>query len=367
MLPAFQKLLQSKSLELKSFTVRELRVVSNSFIGTHSGTFHCDEVLAVFLLQKHPKFKNHVLWRTRNKDELSRCEILVDIGGVYDPKTKRFDHHQSTFKETFSSLRPEFGEDFSSIKLSSAGLIYVHYGEEIISEILKEFKIELSETQLKTVYLKMYSGFIKEIDAIDNGIPQHKKIPLYRVCTDISSRVRNLNPDWKTKKTPEEIDVAFAAAVKYVGEEFINKLKYFAILWLPARTIVEDAIQNRYNVHESGCIIELEKTCPWQEHLMDIEELIGNVEIKFIIYKGVNNDYRVHAVPVEQGSFMSRNTLNKKWFGKRDEELELISGIKGAIFVHQTGFTGGHWTREGAIEMAIKSLNGFEVSSDSVD
>lgn len=46
----------------------------------------------------------------------------------------------------------------------------------------------------------------------------------------------------------------------------------------------------------------------------------------------------------------------------RDEELTEISGIKGSIFCHATGFIGGNVTREGAIKMAIKSL---EVASNS--
>jgi uncharacterized UPF0160 family protein len=62
------------------------------------------------------------------------------------------------------------------------------------------------------------------------------------------------------------------------------------------------------------------------------------------------------AVPVEAGSFVCRKFLNKKWFGVRDADLEGISGIKGAKFVHATGFIGGNQTREGALEMAVKSL-----------
>lgn len=33
--------------------------VSPNTIGTHSGTFHCDEVLACYLLGQHPDFANH--------------------------------------------------------------------------------------------------------------------------------------------------------------------------------------------------------------------------------------------------------------------------------------------------------------------
>ena len=32
--------------------------------------------------------------RTRNQEELDQCDIVVDVGGVYDPGQHRYDHHQ---------------------------------------------------------------------------------------------------------------------------------------------------------------------------------------------------------------------------------------------------------------------------------
>lgn len=92
---------------------------------------------------------------------LDQCDVLVDVGNVFNPQTKRFDHHQSSFKDTLSTLRPDLKES-SDIRLSSAGLIYVHYGEEIISEILKnDFKTVLTGSQLEAIFKKMYTSFIQ--------------------------------------------------------------------------------------------------------------------------------------------------------------------------------------------------------------
>ena len=104
-------------------------------IGTHNGTFHCDEALAVFLLRKtkayngagdmiiglfrrftHTTLTLTELVRSRNPSILEKCDIVVDVGAVYDERIQRFDHHQREFSETF-------GHGFST-KLSSAGLIY---------------------------------------------------------------------------------------------------------------------------------------------------------------------------------------------------------------------------------------------------
>lgn len=90
--------------------------LSSSTIGTHNGTFHCDEALAVFLLRQTNTYRDANLKRTRDPLILDTCDIVVDVGAVYDPEKNRFDHHQRGFTEVF-------GHGFQT-KLSSAGLIY---------------------------------------------------------------------------------------------------------------------------------------------------------------------------------------------------------------------------------------------------
>lgn len=86
-------------------------------IGTHSGTFHCDESLAFFLLNLLPKFKNNsTLIRTRDSSKLEECDLVIDVGGQFNLESLRFDHHQRGFNQVF-------GGEFIT-KLSSAGLIY---------------------------------------------------------------------------------------------------------------------------------------------------------------------------------------------------------------------------------------------------
>ena len=63
-------------------------------IGTHNGTFHCDEALACFMLKQLPEYKHADIVRTRNPEELSKCDVVVDVGGVYDADKHRYDHHQ---------------------------------------------------------------------------------------------------------------------------------------------------------------------------------------------------------------------------------------------------------------------------------
>ena len=56
-------------------------------------------------------------------------------------------------------------------KLSSAGLVYLHFGMDIISEILQT----KDEESLEVLYKCMYENFVEEIDAIDNGVSQYEE------------------------------------------------------------------------------------------------------------------------------------------------------------------------------------------------
>ena len=56
-------------------------------IGTHNGTFHCDEALGCYLLQKTDKFRDAEVVRSRDQSVLQDLDIVIDVGGVYDPST----------------------------------------------------------------------------------------------------------------------------------------------------------------------------------------------------------------------------------------------------------------------------------------
>ncbi|XP_022700930.1 UPF0160 protein-like isoform X2 [Varroa jacobsoni] len=362
-------------------------------IATHDGTFHCDDALAVYLLKQLPKFRNAEIIRTRDRDVMFEADARVDVCGIYDTEKWCFDHHQPSFKLTMADLRP--GLKQADIKLSSAGLVYHNFGEEIIAS---QMKIDSDDPAVKKVWRKVYENFIREVDAIDNGIEMCEGEPKYRISTGLSSRVAHLNPRWNENQTPEELLLRFHKAVKLVGKEFYHMVDFYAKSWIPSRVIVEKAIVNRKKEHDTGEIAVLhEGVCPWKDHLFEIEEELGiKGEIKFVVYRDITNSFRVQAVPIKEGSFTSRKFHRRKpnslrflepcshkmgvssdiessanfsfcrcieisrkalpWKGKREDDLNQAVGIKGCIFVHNSGFIGGHQTLEGALIMAKKAL-----------
>lgn len=330
-------------------------------IGTHNGVFHCDEILACYMLKRVPLYQNAEIVRTRDQQTLDTCNIVVDVGGVYDPVHHRYDHHQRDFNETMNSLNPD--KPWKT-KLSSAGLVYHHFGDKIIRAILGD---EYGDDAVRSIYNQVYEYFIQEIDGIDNGVQMFDGEPKYTITTGLSARVQNFNPAWNSAGQNET--ESFYKAYELVGREFEDRVKFVATIWWPARHLVRQAMENRYKIHPSGEIIEFPggKAIPWKEHLFQLEkELNPEPNVKFVLFSDSNGNWRVQAVPRAARSFICRLFLLEEWQGLRDEKLSSVSGIDGCIFVHSTGFIGGNKTREGALEMAIKCLRKRDADSVNV-
>ncbi|KAH8114584.1 GAMM1 protein [Phellopilus nigrolimitatus] len=320
-------------------------------IGTHNGTFHCDEALACFLLKQTSTYRDANIVRSREPKILDQCDIVVDVGGVYDDSRRRYDHHQREFEGIF-------GYGFTT-KLSSAGLIYKHFGKEIIGSRLL---LPSDNPIVELLWLKLYKEFVEAIDGIDNGVSQYPKDTLarYRSRTDLSSRIAWLNPAWNESADSERVDALFSKASKMTGEEFINRLDYYAKAWIPARDIVVSALSARFSADSSGQIVLFKQYAPWKEHLFEIEQEQDIAEAEkplYIVYPDETaSNWRIQAVPVSQDSFESRKALPQTWRGVRDDALSQLTGIPGCIFVHASGFIGGNITEDGVMEMARAAL-----------
>ncbi|MED6120045.1 hypothetical protein PIB30_017293 [Stylosanthes scabra] len=319
-------------------------------VGTHNGSFHCDEALGCFMIRLTNKFYNAQVVRSRDPQVLEGLDAVLDVGGVYDPSRDRYDHHQKGFEEVF-------GHGFST-KLSSAGLIYKHYGKEIIA---KELRVDEEHPDVQRIFLAVYKSFMEAIDAIDNGINQYDtdQPPKYVNNTHLSSRVGRLNLDWTDPdQSSEKENEAFQRAMVLAGNEFMDSVRFHINSWLPARSIVNETLADRYNVDNSGEILILNKFCPWKLHLFELEaELKIDPPIKYVLYLDERSkQWRVQAVAVSPDRFESRKPLPSQWRGLRDEELSKECGIPGCVFVHMSGFIGGNQSLDGALDMARLAL-----------
>ncbi|XP_013672022.2 MYG1 protein-like isoform X1 [Brassica napus] len=324
--------------------------VSVKRVGTHNGSFHCDEALGCFMIRLSDKFSGADIVRTRDPKILEELDAVLDVGGVYDPFHDRYDHHQKGFEEVF-------GDGFNT-KLSSAGLVYKHFGKEIIA---KELNVDQDHPDVLRLFLAVYKSFMEAIDAVDNGINQYDtdKPPRYVNNTHLSSRIGRLNLDWiDPDQSQEKENEAFQLAMALAGEEFLQSLRFHVRSWLPARSIVMQCLEDRFKTDPSGEIMVLKKFCPWKLHLFELEqEMKVQPLIKYVIYQDERGkQWRVQAVAVAPDRFENRKGLPEQWRGLRDEQLSEAAKIPGCVFVHMSGFIGGNLSYDGALSMARTAL-----------
>lgn len=336
------------------------RLKTTSIIATHNGHFHADEALAVYLLRQLPAYATSTLLRTRDPTKLSTASIVVDVGGEYDASKDLFDHHQRTFDTCFPDRRT---------KLSSAGLVYLHFGKQILAPKVNDTP---ESPTTKLIWDKLYKDFIEAIDANDNGISVYdpkalEAAELKRRFNDngvsLSSLVGDLNPDWtEGGLSQEEEDRRFVVASEFMGAAFENKVKSWTKSWLPARQLVRQAFGERSQYDGAGRVMVLKQGMPWKDHLFACEQDAGKAgEVIYALYPEKPQDpssrWRIQAVPVAPDAFESRQPLPEAWRGVRDEKLSEAIGIPGSIFVHASGFIGGNLTFDGVLQMAEKALS----------
>jgi len=318
-------------------------------IATHNGTFHVDEVMAYALLNY--LFPDNELIRTRDSDKINSANIVIDVGQIYDPTQNRFDHHQQSFGESF--------DEKTTIILSSAGLIYKNFGNQVIDKFCQENNIEKNDK----AYNDLYYRFFIEIDAHDNGIRQYSDnfyeqlnagLIKQRFYTNSSfgQIISKLNTN-DTANDEEQL-VAFKKATDLAWTVFhINIVHYFKNQnnLTKEYKIIENAMSERFNYHSSGEIVVVKNDCNTWRKCIDMYEKDHPQEttVKFIIYESANKNWNVRTISDQL--FQNRKNLLPLEHIKK--EIKMPDDV---IFVHNKLFIGASKTIETAIDMAIISL-----------
>ena len=274
-------------------------------LGTHTGRFHADEVTACALLIFFDLIDKDKIIRTRDLSKLSKCEYICDVGGVYDPKRKMFDHHQVDYDGT----------------LSSAGMV--------LKYLLEIGKLTREE------YNFFNESFVHGVDANDNG---KMEVPAgYCIFSEI---VDSFSPI-KYDAGLEEQDRGFYSALEFVLgylDRIYNHFKYM----LSFRPAVENAMK-KYDY----CLV-FEQIGPWLENFF---ELGGeNHSAKFVIMP-VGDNWKLRGVPPNYSRKMEvREPLPKEWAGLMGKDLQKQSGIEGSVFCHKGRFISVWKTKEDAMQ-----------------
>lgn len=289
---------------------------------THNGSFHPDEVFAIATLLsvfEHRRVTPKVT-RTRDTTIIKKGDIVVDVGGEYDPEHLRFDHHQEGGA----------GERSNTIPYASFGLVWKHYGELVCGS--------------KDVAARIDKKLVQSIDAIDNGLEISKFLYKDVYPYSIFDIVSAFAPSWNEPKS--HVNKAFLEAVslaRKILEREIKKSK--------DKIQGEHFVEEQYRRAEDKRLIVLDRDYSWGEVLALHPEPLFVVEPV-----EQNNTWRVKAVRDDRYSFKNRKNFPKSWAGKREAALVKVSGVPDALFCHNKLFIAVAQSKEGAIMLAKKAI-----------
>lgn len=270
-------------------------------IATHSGGFHADDIFAVAALNLYLAAQGDgdvKVIRTRNPEEVAACDYALDVGGVHDPATGRFDHHQSEGA----------GERANGIPYAAFGLVWQEYGAEIAGD--------------EEIAAVIDRKLVQAIDGPDNGVSLsgdaefENAYPYY-----LGSAANVFKPTWK--EPADRVDETFLQLVEWATVLLEREMKV-------ARDVMEgeQLVEEAYKQAEDKRVIYMDQELPWKGVLTQKNEPL------FVVYPKRNARWRLRAVPAD-GSFESRAELPEAWRGKRDAELAAATGVDSAVFCHR--------------------------------
>lgn len=278
-------------------------------VGVHDGAFHADEVTACALLVLFSLVDASKIIRTRDPERLACCEYVCDVGGIYAPERKLFDHHQSDYQGP----------------LSSAGMVLLYLRDQgIISAEVYDF---------------YNNSLVRGVDAHDNG---HAIQEIG--CTSFSHIIANFAPI-SYEVSDEQLNNAFIEAFRFAYGH-LSRLQARYLYNVDCRTVIgEEMKKNRH-------FLLFERALPWFESFFALGGI--NHPALFLIMPA-GSHWKLRAIPPDYDHRMDlRLALPKEWAGLLEEELRAVSGIEGAIFCHKGRFTSVWQTRDDAFKALQK-------------
>lgn len=283
-------------------------------IGTHSGSFHADEVFALAALRmKHGAIG---VIRTRDAEALAQCDLRVDVGRKYDPATGDFDHHQG-----------DAGERENGIRYASFGLIWKEVGAELCGS-------EVAAAEVDKI-------LVAPIDAGDNGQELGNQIFDGIAPYTLSRIVARLGPEWDSEDPEKDEQEGFGEALKF-ADGVIRREIAAAQARYRAGGLIREAIAAAPDPR----IIELGRGMPWKS------QVIAEAPDALVVIYPRKKDWGIQAVPLDPGSFDNRKDLPESWAGLEGPELQAASGVDDAVFCHLGRFMAVAGSREGALKLA---------------
>ncbi len=297
---------------------------------THSGTFHADDVFAFAVLRA--ALGDFDFGRTRDSAEIAAADLVFDVGGLYDPAQRRYDHHMRDLP------RRADGTPYSSV-----GLIWRDYGREALLRFLPGIAAEAVDP----VWQDIDAGIVVAIDQADNGIATVG-------AGHFSMLIEAFNPTWEDG---ESYDAAFQEAAGFAEGILVRACRQ-AHAEAQAMALVLAAARRAPDRR----IVVLDRKLPWEKAVYEG----GLDELLFVIYPNEDQTaWYCRTVPPEPGSFGQRLALPEPWRGLQDEAFSKAAGIPDGVFCHPAGFIGGARSLGSCVRLAELAIAAALVPADA--
>ena len=311
-------------------------------IVTHSGKFHADDAWAVAVL--NVLFPDSGLIRTRDPAVIEAADFAIDVGGIWDPASGRFDHHQ----KGFSGARP------SGVPYASAGLVWREYGARCVAAMAAAHTGQsLTDDIAQNFAYAIDADIVQYLDLSDVGAAKNAPGGY-----GLSAVVSGFNPNWLDEQRMgygQEADAyrlaQFRNAMALLTDVMINAVKYR----VGAMLALEQVRQSE--VLEDGKLLMLKNSAlPWTAV---VRKEMPNV-LFVISHNLAEQRYMIHTVPVSTESFKARADLPLAWAGLRDAELAAVTGVADAGFCHNGRFIAAAKSFDGIRAMATQALQAVQ-------
>lgn len=295
-------------------------------IVTHCGSFHADDIFACATLSLYFK-KNkqkYSVTRTRDEQVIAEADYVFDVGGVYEPDTNRFDHHQPGGA----------GKRDNDIPYAAFGLVWKKFGPVLCDGDM-------------TIVEEIDRRLVQGVDAIDNGISISEPTDCGLYDYGLYGVISAYQNTWKEARDTKKQMNSFLKLVDFfegVLSREIERSKH--------RLEMIDIVEQHYQNSENKEIIEI----PYHVSMAAMVQVLQKYEEVMYVVAKSNANWKVVAMRKNPCSFENRKSLPADWAGKRKEDLQKVTGVSDAVFCHNALWMAVAESRLGAWQLAELAL-----------
>lgn len=340
---------------------------SKKMIVTHGANYHMDDLFAVAtMLLANEKTGSKVKYKvTRSIDPkvIEKSDYVLDIGGVYDPKKGRFDHHQEGGSGRFHSVKRVTraldnsnnaeGIDLLNAENAPSALAEAIFSDGVHEEkakipyatfglIWKQFGMKVAGS--KEVFEYVVENLVIPFDAADNGVDTYASIYEDIMPLTVEDYIKLECIEVKNKPEGErDFDKSFMRLIPFaqrVIQLTVEKGK-------GAAKNRKDALK-AYAKAKDKRIVVSEKFLPY-----DFDDM---PKVLVHVYKDLRGGWSAKNMRLRKGSYEGRFYFPEEWRGKRDADLAAVTGVPDARFCHSAGFLAVAGSKQGVLDLCEKAF-----------